>query len=157
MPSNTVRVNVIVPEEDGATKVGLCESGFLSIVWSPDVRAQRYVIVPPSGSEEREPSSVTVSPNATFWSCPACAIGAIGPLVTVMVTVSVAEFVPSDTVSVMIIFPVVVGAVNVGFCVMGLVSETDEPDVRSQEYERESPFGSVPEPLRVTVAPGATV
>ena len=37
------------------------------------------------------------------------------------------------------------------------VSETDVPDVCAQEYVMESPFGSVPEPFRVTDAPGATV
>ena len=76
----------------------------------------------------------------------------------VMVISSVSESVPSDTVSMKISFVGSDGAVNVvradadSFMVTVGVSES-----WLHEYERESPSGSVPEPLRVTILPGGNV
>ena len=73
-----------------------------------------------------------------------------------MVIVSVADSVPSDTVRVKVIVPAEDGAVNVGFWAMLFDNVTDGPAVLAQVYVRESPFGSVPEPLKVTKAPATT-
>ena len=74
-----------------------------------------------------------------------------------IVTVAVSGLVPSDTVSVKTILPLVAGAVNVGIADVGLVSITFRPEVITQEYVRLSPSGSVePVPSRVTEAPRTT-
>ena len=149
---------MITSEDDGAMNVGFTDVGFLSSIEDPGALAQEYVRELPSGSDDLEPSSLTVVPNPTFRSLPASALGAEDTVVvaTVIVTVSESELVPSDTVSVKVISPVVVGAVNVGFTAVLLESITVAPGF-NQEYTRGSFSGSEePEPSSVTVSPGAT-
>ena len=70
---------------------------------------------------------------------------------------AVSELVPSFTVSVNTILPLVVGAVNVGFTVVSPVKVTAGPLVFTQEYVRLLPSGSLePVPSRVTEASRAT-
>ena len=120
----------------------------------PEVCSQEYVSDLLLESDEPEPSSVTDELRATLWSIPAFAVGAAD---TVMVTLSEAEFGPSDTVRVNTIVPELEGAVNVGFAIAESESVTSGPLVFTQEYVRESFSGSEDlEPSSVTDELNAT-
>ena len=65
-PAVTVSVKVMVPSVVGAVNVGVAVVAPVIVTAVPEVSAQEYVIVPPSVYVEPVPSSVTITPNATF-------------------------------------------------------------------------------------------
>ena len=83
--SVTVSVNVILVFwlTLGAVNVGVAVVESVSVTAGPLVCTQEYdKEFPSSGSLERVPSSVTISPSVTVWGSPASAVGAV--LITVM-------------------------------------------------------------------------
>ena len=118
----------------GAVNVGFCADVLESVTVGGDRVARTlstcvhaYVIVWPSGSDEPEPSSVTVAFGATpVWFGPALAIGA--PFAsTAMSTMSAAPAKPNWSVTTSLKCNVtgpVAGAANVGFCAEPLDSVT---------------------------------
>ena len=81
--SVTVSVNVMfwVAPTLGAVNVGSAIAASDSVTAGPLACAHKYDRAP-SGSLERVPFSVTISPSVTVWGSPASAVGAV--LVTVM-------------------------------------------------------------------------
>ena len=75
-PSETLRLNVNVAGPVGAVNVGNDTAEFERVTESPSVWVHKYVMMSPSGSDESEPSNVTVSPDDTVWFAPASAVGA---------------------------------------------------------------------------------
>ena len=154
-PAVTVRVKTKSSDVAGAVNVGVAVSAPVRVTSVPESCVQEYVSERLLESDEPEPSRDTVVLRATFLSAPASAVGAAD---TVMVTVSVSEFGPSDTVNVNTMVPAEDGAVNVGFATVALDKDTAGPLVFAQEYVRESFSGSVDaEPSRDTEELGATI
>ena len=140
----------------------------------PSGAAQMYDAMEPSGSEDPEPSSVTVSPSFTVWSGPASDVGArleggcccgggcwggVGTFLTVMVTVSVSDSRPSETVSVNTywVSDETKGAVNDGRAVSAPCRGMPAGST-VQWYDMASPLGSdEPVPSSLTAEPSFTV
>ena len=114
----------------------------------------KYVRVSPSGSDEPEPFNVTVSRSEAVWLEPALATGARLAWLTDIVTVSVSDSVPSETVSLNTNVVGLAGAVKVGDDAVELDRVTVVPEVWVHEYDIVSPsMSEEPVPFRVTVSP----
>ena len=107
---------------EGAANDGVAVLAFRSVM--PCGAAQTYDMVLPSGSEEDDPSRVTVAPSGTDWSLPASAAGGWLTFRTVTVIVSVSVAAPSETARVMVygVSDVTEGAVNDGVAALAFRS-----------------------------------